>query len=111
MYICQETLDDLDAMAEAHFTAFRDDPDIDYPFPNRRKYPEEYKASMKERFKSYLAEPETYLVTVACSKTDEDHRIVKPVAYAIWRLQDPCYSNESGEYVPDYSFLRWQRYY
>lgn len=88
MYIRQATLNDLDTIVEAHFTAFRDDPDLDYPFPYRRKYFEEYKALMRAMFKSYSAEPETYLLSVACSKANEDHTIVKVVAYAVWRLQD-----------------------
>ncbi len=37
MYIRQATKDDLDDIQEIHFAAFRDEPDMDYPFPHRRE--------------------------------------------------------------------------
>jgi len=88
MHIRQAIQDDLDAIVEIHFEAFHDEPDMDYPFPHRRDFPEFMKTSTRERFRSYLVEPEIYLVMVACSKTNEDDKIVKPVAYAAWRLKD-----------------------
>jgi len=88
MYIREATQDDLDAIVDIHIEAFHDDPDIDYPFPHRREFPDFMKTSTKERFRSYLIEPETYSVMVACSKRNEGHNIEKSVAYAAWRLKD-----------------------
>jgi hypothetical protein len=88
MYIRQATKDDLDDIVEIHFAAFHDEPDMDYPFPHRREFPDFMKVSTKKRFRSYLAEPEIYSAMVACSKTDDVQKIMKPVAYAAWRLKD-----------------------
>ncbi|PMD37551.1 acyl-CoA N-acyltransferase [Hyaloscypha variabilis F] len=84
MYIRQATKDDLDDIVEIHFAAFHDEPDMDYPFPHRREFPDFMKVSTKKRFRSYLAEPEIYSAMVACSKTDDVQKIMKPVAYAAW---------------------------
>ena len=104
MYIRIATPDDLVAITEVHSTAFHNDTNMDYPFPNRRDFPEVLNASTKERFRSYFAEPETYLMMVACSTMNKDHKIVKPVAYAAWRLQDIT----SGE---DTNFLLSEKIY
>jgi hypothetical protein len=88
MYIRPATLNDLDALAEAHYTAFQDDPNVAYLFPDHQKFPELMNASTKERLRWFFAEPEMYLVMVTCSKANEDRTTVKPVAYAAWRLHD-----------------------
>jgi hypothetical protein len=88
MYIRQATIDDVDSLTELDFAAFKDDSQLDYLCPKRREYPEDYAQAMRERLISFFEDPKTYLIMLASSETSKDHAAAKPVAYALWRLQD-----------------------
>lgn len=83
------TADDLDSLADIACAAFPEDPQWDYRFPRRREYPQDNWMCTRQMYNRFLTDSEdnNYLVKVITSQSNEDDRIVKPVALAVWELQ------------------------
>jgi hypothetical protein len=73
---------DLDDLADIACAAFPADPQWDYRFPLRKKYPDDTLKCTKEHYKSMLKE-NGVVINVITAKVDGRQ---KPIALAVWEL-------------------------
>ncbi len=75
-------LDDLDAITTVVQLGFPDDPQFNYRFPYRLKYPEDHWKWTRREYEGYLNQAEKYAVVVAATPDTED----KPIAVSVWDM-------------------------
>ncbi|KAF2761039.1 acyl-CoA N-acyltransferase [Pseudovirgaria hyperparasitica] len=82
MNIRTATLADVPALANIAVTAMPDDPQWDYRFPYRLKYPEEHLAAIQNVYRSAVEDEASAgtVVKVLCNDKDE------PMALSVWDL-------------------------
>jgi hypothetical protein len=78
-------LDDITKLAQVGFSG--DDPELDYRFPYRMKYPEDNWKWTKRQYEEYLDQPEKFTVLVvtvpvACG----GHLSEKVISLAVWDM-------------------------
>ncbi|KAL8952551.1 MAG: hypothetical protein Q9222_001541 [Ikaeria aurantiellina] len=81
------TKDDLDDLARIHRDGFEEEPAVNYCYPFRHKYPEDYwKWTMKE-YIGFLEQPHKFLTQVLeVSSTSDGKRVIVIVGFAVWNL-------------------------
>lgn len=90
--------DDLDQITDVAQAAFPDDPEFNYRFPYRDKYPEDNRKWVRKEYEEYLAQPEKYAVLVATVPKKCDGKVVKRVvALAVWDINVLAESTGGGE--------------
>ncbi|KAF3025623.1 hypothetical protein E8E14_012994 [Neopestalotiopsis sp. 37M] len=65
------TIDDLDDLTKIAQAGFPDDPEFDYRFPRRRKYPEDNWLWTRKEYEGYLNQPDKYAVLLATLPANE----------------------------------------
>ncbi|KAL8834336.1 MAG: hypothetical protein Q9170_003790 [Blastenia crenularia] len=78
---------DLDELTQVAQAGFPDDPEWNYRFPNRRKYPEDNWKCIRREYEEYLAQPEKYVVLVVTAPVKSSERLIsKVIALAVWDI-------------------------
>ncbi len=79
----EATIDDLDYLTDIQVLAFPSDPQWDYRFPHRKKYPGDIKKYTKLRFESFLKNNRYHVELAEICRTEEG-KTMRPVAFAVW---------------------------
>lgn len=89
MNIREATIVDLDVITEIALAAFPLDPQWDYRFPHRYKFPEDTRSYTKIGYKTFFDAPkDSFYVMVATAPSLEDPGVTKPVAVAVWEMMN-----------------------
>ncbi|KAF2810817.1 acyl-CoA N-acyltransferase [Mytilinidion resinicola] len=77
-------LDDITKVAQA---GFPDDPEFDYRFPERKKYPEDNWKWTRQEYEEYIDQPEKFAVLVVTAPVESDGETAnKPISLAVWDM-------------------------
>ncbi len=77
-------LDDITRVAQA---GFPDDPEFNYRFPYRHKFPEDNWKWTRREYAEYLEQPQKFAVLVVTAPVVEDGRTRdRPIALAVWDM-------------------------
>jgi hypothetical protein len=79
------TSGDLDGIAQLAQEAFVDDPERDYRFPYRSKFPEDHAKWTRREYEAYMEEPEMYLILVIEATNGQKKMIV---ALCVWDISN-----------------------
>ena len=91
------TSDDLDSLTRIVQVGFPDDPEVNYRFPKREQYPEDYYEWTRKEYQGYLGQPKTYVVHLIEIADESDGKVVmKPAALAVWDIAVLTQANGSG---------------
>ncbi|ETS79398.1 hypothetical protein PFICI_09251 [Pestalotiopsis fici W106-1] len=105
------TMEDLDDLTKIAQAGFPDDPEFDYRFPHRQKYPDDHWRWTRREYEGYLNQPDKYAVLLATlptnQKSDEyndEHKQERElnrswpvsVALAVWDMAVTTESQVSG---------------
>ncbi|KAI1106394.1 acyl-CoA N-acyltransferase [Jackrogersella minutella] len=91
------TLDDLEDIATVAQQGFPDDPEFDYRFPHRDKYPEDNRKWILQEYREYLEQPDKYEVIIVTAGDNNN----KAVALSVWDISISKAHQGSGLGVPD----------
>ncbi|KAK1081429.1 hypothetical protein LTR33_004692 [Friedmanniomyces endolithicus] len=79
------TKDDLDGIMRIVRAGFPDDPEVDYRFPARGTYPEDYLKWTRLEYEHYIEQPDKFVVHLAEIPDHSGSEVVmEPVALAVW---------------------------
>lgn len=80
---------DTDGITEVAIKAFPDDPEFDYRFPYRHKYPEDHHKWVRREYEEYLDQRDKFVVLVVTTsvKLDNDTVSEKVIALAVWDMK------------------------
>jgi len=99
--LCPVTIDDLDDITQIVWAGFPGDPKVNYRFPLREKYPQDYWNWTRKEYQGYIEQPKKFLVHVVEIPTDEDGEVVKrPIALAVWDIALLTKDNNTGTSLP-----------
>lgn len=86
-------LDDITRIAQA---AFPDDPEFNYRFPYRNKYPEDNWKWTRLEYEEYLDQPEKYGTLIATAPVQSENQVShRAIALAVWDLS-VCTKSKGG---------------
>lgn len=91
------TKDDLDDITGIHIAGFAEEPDVPYLYPFRHQYPEDHWKWTREKYESYLEQPQKFSLSVVDAPSEADGRVVlKPFGLAAWDLAVTIEANVAG---------------
>ncbi len=91
------TEDDLDDLTRIHVDGFTEEPAVDYCYPLRDQYPQDYWTWTRKEYASYLEQPQKYFVHVIEAPSNSDSKAAaKPAGLAVWNLAVLVQSNDPG---------------
>lgn len=77
-------LDDITRVAQA---GFPDDPEFNYRFPHRDKWPEDSWKWTRREYEGYIEQPEKFAVLVVTASVATNGKAAdRPIALAVWDL-------------------------
>ncbi|KAH7377964.1 acyl-CoA N-acyltransferase [Cadophora sp. MPI-SDFR-AT-0126] len=77
-------LEDITTVAQA---GFPDDPEFDYRFPKRDKYPEDNRKWIKREYQAYIEQPEKFTVMIVTTPVEKDGQVAsQAIALAVWDI-------------------------
>jgi hypothetical protein len=78
---------DLDDIAKVAQAGFPDDPEFNYRFPYRHKYPEDNWKWTRREYEGYIDQPEKFAVlVVTVTVSESDKAVERPIALAVWDM-------------------------
>ena len=80
------TKDDLDEITQIVNASFRHEPEVNYRFPYRDKYPEDYAKWTWKEYEGYLNQPSKFVLHVVETLTqiDGEEPRLHPIALSVW---------------------------
>tara|TARA_R110002060_G_scaffold15727_12_gene21975 strand:- start:2066 stop:2506 length:441 start_codon:yes stop_codon:yes gene_type:complete len=88
-------LEDITTVAQA---GFPDDPEFDYRFPKRDKYPEDNRKWIKREYQAYLEQPEKFTVMIITTPVERDGQVAsRAIALAVWDMAVLTEATGGGE--------------
>lgn len=95
------TKDDLDGIMRIVRAGFPDDPEVDYRFPARGTYPEDYLKWTRLEYEHYIEQPDKFVVHLAEIPDHSGSEVVmEPVALAVWDTAVLTKANGTGLLAP-----------
>ncbi|KAI0834246.1 acyl-CoA N-acyltransferase [Hypoxylon sp. FL0890] len=91
------TPDDLEDIATVAQEGFPDDPEFNYRFPYRQKFPEDNRKWIVQEYREYLEQPDKYAVIIITA-SDNDN---KAVALSVWDISISKAHQGSDLGIPD----------
>ena len=88
-------LEDITTVAQA---GFPDDPEFDYRFPKRDKYPEDNRKWIRREYQAYLEQPEKFTVMIITTPVEKDGQVAsRAIALAVWDMAVLTEATGGGE--------------
>lgn len=95
------TEDDLDAITRIHREGFVGEPAVNYMYPSRDRYPNDFREWTRKEYAHYLKQSKKWLLQVIDAPVETDGQIaMKPAGLAVWDIAIATKDDDAGILEP-----------